>query len=261
MQIVILDCENQLRNYAFIIIDLLTKQCALIDTLASNTLVDYLKTHHLHLRYILNTHHHHDHVGGNLYFKSIYNCDIYGHSKDAQRIKGITHEVLDGDIISLFDDQLRFQVISIDGHTIGHIAYFEANKKWLFPGDTLFNLGCGKRFEGTNAQYATTMDKLAALPDDTIVYGTHEYTLGNAKFAKSIIPENYPYYHEFLEFCQQQKDKRANGQPTIPFTLKSQKLFNPFMLCHDPHMQQSLEMQNCASSDIFGAIRDLKDAF
>lgn len=262
MKIVILDCKNHLKNYAFILIDPDTQECALIDTVDTNIITNYLKDHNLILKYILNTHHHNDHIGGNLKLKSLYNnCKIYGHAKDADRISGITHKVIEGDIISLFNNKLTFKVLGFDGHTIGHIGYYEQNKNWLFSGDTLFNLGCGRRFEGSSEQFVKTLEKIKSLPQDTIVYGAHEYTVDNIAFAKHIIPTYYEYYQEFIAYCQEQYHKRDQNQPTVPFTLSSQKKLNPFLLYDHPQIKEALNMENSDHASVFGHIRQLKDSF
>lgn len=265
MEIIVLDCQNSLRNYAFIIVDNNhngeTKECVLIDTLNSHVLFDYLEQNHLTPTAILCTHHHNDHVGGNLYLQEKYNCRIYGHYHDRHRIIGVTDTVIAGDVIALFGNQLQFKVMPLDGHTIGHIGFYEANKNWLFVGDTLFNMGCGRRFEGSSQQYQQSLETIKNFPDETIIYATHEYTLDNIAFAKHIIPPAYEYYAEFLEYCDAQAEKRTQNTPTIPFDLSSQKKFNPFLLCHLPIMQNALAMNTQTPAEVFGALRLLKDNF
>ena len=261
MQIIILDCHNNLRNYAFIIIDKANNECILIDTLDTNIITDYLRINQLNLKYILCTHHHNDHTGGNLLLKGIYNCDIYGNEKDKERIRGITHTVNAGDVISLFNNKLQFTVMNFDGHTIGHIGFYAAEQNWLFSGDTIFNLGCGRRFEGSAEQYYKTLQTITALPHNTIIYGSHEYTLDNILFSKHIIPNNYIYYNEFMDYCDLQIQKRNNNISTIPFTLESQIKFNPFLLSHTQMIQQSLKLERKNPSEVFGFLRSLKDNF
>jgi len=124
MHIFVLDCQTTLKNYAFIIIDEATNDCALIDTLDSPTLFNFIKNNNLNLKYILNTHHHNDHIGGNLIFKELYpQCKIFGNYNDKDRIKGITHPVLPHDTINLFNNKLQFNVINLDGHTMGHFCW------------------------------------------------------------------------------------------------------------------------------------------
>jgi hydroxyacylglutathione hydrolase len=261
MKIIILDCQNDLRNYAFIIIDTTTNECLLIDTLDATIITQFLRDNNLKLKYILCTHHHNDHTGGNLTLRGIYNCDIYGNENDKERIRGITHSVIAGDVISLFNNKLQFTVMNFDGHTIGHIGFYAAQKNWLFSGDTIFNLGCGRRFEGSAEQYYKTLQTITALPHDTIIYGSHEYTLDNIAFSKYIMPKNYIFYNEFMEYCDIQTQKRNNNIPTIPFTLESQIKFNPFLLSHTQMMQESLKLDGKNPSDVFGVLRSLKDNF
>lgn len=258
---IILDCKNSLRNYAFVIIDTDNNDCALIDSLDNQIIFDYLHHNQLNLRYILNTHHHNDHVGGNFKLRDLYNCDIYGNSSDKHRIKGITHCVDAGHIISLFNNKLQFKIMSLDGHTVGHIGFYSEKKKWLFCGDTLFNLGCGRRFEGTNEQYYQTLQKISTLPSDTLIYATHEYTVDNIAFAKKIIPNYYHNYQEFLDYCTKQINKRINLEPTIPFILEEQLKFNPFLLVDNSIIRDSLNQNNMQSYELFGYLRTLKDNF
>ncbi|MFT6262411.1 MAG: hydroxyacylglutathione hydrolase [Dasania sp.] len=262
MEIVILDCQNALKNYAFIIIDDNNRDCALIDTVDTHIIVDYLQEHHLNLKYILNTHHHNDHIGGNLHLKSLYDCQIFGNKHDQERINGITNPVNECDIIALFDNKLQFQVMNFDGHTMGHIGFYAKKQQWLFSGDTIFNLGCGRRFEGTSEVFYQTLKSIANLPEDTLIYAAHEYTLDNITFAKSVMPQNHPDYQAFLNYCDLQKAKRTNNTPTIPFNVQSQKKFNPFLLC------DNVAIKNCISnnamleaSEIFSIMRTLKDNF
>jgi hydroxyacylglutathione hydrolase len=261
MKIVILDCKNALRNYAFVIIDTLTHECAVIDPMDTNIITDYLSEQGLNLKYILCTHHHHDHIGGNLHLKALYNCAIYGHYHDKHRIDGITDTVIGGEQIALFNNRLKFDILNLDGHTIGHIGFYAPEHKWLFSGDTLFNMGCGRRFEGSTQQYYDTMNTIMQLPPDTMIYATHEYTVDNIKFAKHIMPHHYIYYTQFLEYCENQINKRNHNLPTIPFDLESQKKFNPFLLSNLPIIKTSLGMDNHHNHDVFGAMRMHKDNF
>lgn len=140
------------------------------------------------LTHILNTHHHMDHVGGNLMLKSKYGATIVGPVADKDRIPGIDVALKDGDRYSLGDSELV--CFDTPGHTRGHITFFFPEAKALFPGDTLFSLGCGRLFEGTPAQMWSSLSKLVVLDPETKVYCAHEYTQSNAKFAASVDPEN-----------------------------------------------------------------------
>ena len=139
-------------NYAFILVNNADKSCYVVDTPDGEKICDWIKEHDLSLRGILNTHHHHDHVGGNIILKEAFQCSIYGAEKDQDRITGITETVQEGDVIQFFDGSLDIQIIELDGHTVGLIGYYIPKMKALFVGDALFNLGCGYMFEGTQEQ-------------------------------------------------------------------------------------------------------------
>jgi len=140
------------------------------------------------LTHILNTHHHADHTGGNLALKARYGVTIVGPAADRDRIPGIDVALRDGDAYTL--GAAQFHCLDTPGHTRGHVTFHFPGSKALFPGDTLFALGCGRLFEGTPAQMWASLSKLLALPEDTKVYCAHEYTQSNAKFAVTVDPEN-----------------------------------------------------------------------
>ena len=171
-------------NYIYLIIDSETKISACIDPALSEPVINLLEKENLSLNYILNTHHHCDHVGANLDLKKKYDCKIIGNKKDSSRIPGIDIKLDEGDFFEIGSS--RCSIIEVSGHTNGHVAYYFKEENVIFCGDTLFSLGCGRLFEGTPQQMVQSLLKIRSLPDDTKIYCAHEYTLNNANFALSL---------------------------------------------------------------------------
>ena len=170
-------------NYGFLIRDRATGKTACIDTPDAGAILAELKRAGWILDFIFNTHWHPDHAGGNAQVKSATGAVVVGPA-EVERIARLDRTVAGGDTVDL--GETRFQIIETGGHTLGHIAYFDAEGHIAFVGDTLFALGCGRLFEGTAEQMWTSLQRLAALPDDTRVYCAHEYTAANARFALSV---------------------------------------------------------------------------
>jgi hydroxyacylglutathione hydrolase len=204
---------------------------------------------------VLNTHHHADHVGGNLALKRAQGCRIVGPRADRDRIPGIDRALGDGDILEFGD--ARATVLDVPGHTRGHIAFWFAADQALFCGDTLFALGCGRMFEGTAPQMWTSLRKLRALPDDTLVHCAHEYTQANARFARHVDPANA----ELAARSTAIDAARARGAPTVPSPLGLEKRTNPFLRADDPGFARSLGLDPADPAAVFGALRRSKDGF
>ncbi len=175
---------------------------------------------------ILVTHHHADHTGGVAELAAEYNVPVFGPATEA--IPALTHALREGDVAEIPELGLAFGVIDVPGHTAGHIAYH--GHGMLFCGDTLFSAGCGRLFEGTPAQMLASLDKLAALPPDTRVYCTHEYTMSNLRFAQSADPRN-PAVESRLAQTRAALDEE---QPSLPSTIGAELTFNPFLRADDP---------------------------
>jgi len=193
------------------------------------------------LTHIFNTHHHYDHVGGNIALKEKYGLMIVGPKADEQRIPGIDIALEGGDVFTFGAYQIK--LLHTPGHTKGHCAYYVPAENSVFVGDTLFALGCGRLFEGTAKQMFDSIAKLAELPDDTKVYCAHEYTLSNGAFALYANPDD----EAIKSYMEEAKALRAKGEPTIPTTIGKEKSANPFM--------------RAATPEIFGALRAAKDKF
>ena len=210
-----------------------------------------IKNSGVDLEAILITHHHIDHIGGvSALRKSYPNAVIYAPEG------GIAQATIckDGDVLELLDGALKLKVIHTPGHTLTHVAF--AGNGVLFCGDTLFACGCGRVFEGTMAQMQQSLARLAVLPDETLVYCGHEYTLGNIRFALAVEPNNDMTKRRY----QMAMNYRKNQRPTVPFTLKEEKLTNPFLRLSEPEVMQAVNLTTDDTA-IFTALRKWKDNF
>ncbi len=228
---------------------------AVVDTPEVAPITRFLDERGWRLDIIFNTHHHGDHVGGNRDLIARYGCRVYGNALDAARITGLTNPVRGGDEFSFDGEKCR--VISCDGHTIGHIAYWFPDSKAVFVGDTIFSLGCGFLFEGTPKQMWDSLSRLRELPGDTLVYTAHEYTLENAAYAVTAEPSN----KALLARVKEAEALRAAGKFTVPSTMASEKACNPFLRPESAEIQRKVGMVGRENWEIFGAVRADKDRF
>jgi hydroxyacylglutathione hydrolase len=193
---------------------------AVIDPSEPDGVRDAVEKTDLELHYILNTHHHGDHTGGNLVLKGTYGSRVIGPAAEADRIPGLDETVDERRLLRL--GAAEVQVIETPGHTLGHVSYYFPREKMLFCGDTLFSLGCGRVFEGTMEQMWHSLVKLKALPDDTMMFCGHEYTLGNARFCLGVEPENKALQARIAQAQEQRRKK----QPTLPVSMGTEKETN-----------------------------------
>jgi hydroxyacylglutathione hydrolase len=207
------------------------------------------------ITHILNTHHHGDHVGGNLEIKAATGCTIVGPAHDPDRIPGMDIQLKDGDSYALGDAEAR--VFFVPGHTRGHIAYWFKDSGALFCGDTLFSIGCGRLFEGTAQQMWNSLSRLRALPPQTRVYCAHEYTESNIKFAVSIDPHNAALQKRAAEV----KALRAAGKYSVPSFLGDERAANPFLRADAPELAAAMGLAGGNPADVFAEVRRRKDAF
>jgi len=238
-------------NYGFLIRDDASGRTACIDTPDAAAILSELKAAGWGLDYIFNTHWHPDHAGGNAEIKAATGCQIVGPA-EVTRIAPLDRTVTDGDEVRL--GETRFQVIECGGHTLGHIAYFDAADRIAFVGDTLFALGCGRLFEGQPDQMWTSLSRLAALPEETRVYCAHEYTASNARFALTVDPGPALKARADAVFAA-----RERGEPTVPTTIGLEKATNPFLRA--PALAPGLGKTGLADYEAFAAVRAAKDAF
>jgi hydroxyacylglutathione hydrolase len=205
----------------------------------------------LKLQNILITHYHEDHTGGIDYLVKKTEAHVIG--PDDPRIPGLEQTVADKE--ELIFGPFSIEVLATPGHTKPHIVYFFRDLHLLFSGDLLFAGGCGRLFEGTPAEMWHSLEKVIALPDDTLIYCGHEYTLNNLQFALSIEPHNQAVQKR-LEEAQASV---AEGRPTVPTTLALEKATNPFLRVQDPPLQKALGTKERDPAAIFAQIRTLKD--
>lgn len=242
-------------NFIYLIHDSSRNKTLALDPAEAGPLQRCLDEQGWTLDLILNTHHHSDHTGGNKDLQKRYACPVYASAYDVKRTPGITKTLQENDRFEL--GSMKFEVLETPGHTLGHIAYWMPQTQWLFCGDTLFSLGCGRLFEGKPALMWESLKKLRQLPDETLVFCTHEYTLANALFAESL-----PWStDESKAFIQSRRLLRARGEFTVPSRLADEKICNPFLQADNPSMQKALGMEAADPSLVFAEIRSLKDRF
>jgi len=253
MQVIPISCLTD--NYAYIINEDSSKIVGVIDPSESSPIISFLKKNNLKLNYILNTHHHYDHIGGNIELKKKYNAKVIGFKGDSHRIPGI-------DIILENNEEWTFgnstvKVLHIPGHTLGHICFFFQKEKIAFTGDTLFSLGCGRIFEGDHKQMLTSLNKIKKLPKDTKIYCGHEYTYKNAEFCMKHDGNNINLKKHFEKI----KKLREKNLPTIPTKLEDELKSNIFLRCDQNDLKIKLNMKNQEDFKVFRKVRDLKDSF
>ena len=233
-------------NYGFLVRDDATGLAACIDTPDAEAILAELAKLGWKLDLILNTHWHPDHAGGNAAIKAATGATVVGPA-EVERLTPVDRQVAGGDTVKL--GETTFEVLESGGHTLGHIAYFDAGDHVAFVGDTLFALGCGRLFEGTAEQMWGSLQRLAALPDDTAVYCAHEYTASNARFALSVDQDPALKARTEAIFAA-----RERGEWTVPTTIGLEKATNPFLRA--PTLKPGL-----APHEAFAAVRAAKDAF
>ena len=233
-------------NYGFLIRDAASGKTGCIDTPDAETILKELEKLGWGLDLILNTHWHPDHAGGNAAIKAATGCAIVG-PQEVTRIAPLDRPLADGDVVEL--GETCFEVMDTGGHTLGHITYYDGADHVAFVGDTLFALGCGRVFEGDYDQMWTSLSRLAALPDDTLVYCAHEYTAANARFALSIDDGPAIKARAAEVFAA-----RERGEPTVPTRIGAEKAANPFLRA--PALRPAL-----SPVDAFAEVRQAKDAF
>ena len=239
MKVKIIKCLQD--NYCYIIIDEKNQNACVIDPSEAKPIINFIENNRINLKYILNTHHHYDHVGGNLELKKRYGANVIGFKGDKNRIPEIDIFVEDNQIWK--KDNFEAKIFHIPGHTTGHIAFHFFKEKKIFTGDTLFSLGCGRIFEGTYEQMFNSLNRIKKLSKDTEIYCGHEYTLQNSSFCLANDSQNLKLKNKIAKV----KEKLKNGLPTVPTVLDDEIECNIFLKAKD--------------LETFSKLRDLKDNF
>ena len=242
-------------NYSYVIHDTETDIVGVVDPSEFNPIDNFIKKKFNKIDFILNTHHHFDHTGGNLELKKKYNSKIIGSAEDEKRIPGIDIKLLNNDDFKF--GNVDFSIILVPGHTSGHVCFYSKKEKIIFTGDTLFSLGCGRVFEGTYLQMLDSLSRIKKLPQDTNIYCGHEYTKKNLEFCTKFEPDN-----KFLKDKKSWISSKLNKkEPTIPITIEDELKTNIFLRCDIFTVKKSLGMENSSEVEIFKKLRDLKDSF
>lgn len=209
----------------------------------------------LELAGIYLTHHHQDHTGATKKFKHQWNCPVYGFQKDRERLPELTNTFHENDIIEIAG--LKAKILFLPGHTSGLCAFYIPDKNWLFSNDLIFSLGCGRIFEGTAKQMYDSLNTVFQLPDETLIFSSHEYTQSNLHFALSVFKED----KKLLNIKKEIQHKLDNSIPTVPTTLAFEKQHNPFLRWNDLEIRQTLNLEDAENWQVFARIRELKDNF
>ena len=225
MKVEIIKCLQD--NYSYLIIDESNQDACVIDPSEANPIIDFIENKKINLKYILNTHHHYDHIGGNLKLKKKYNSKVVGFKNDKSRIPGIDILLEDNQVWRA--NNFEAKIYHVPGHTSGHIAFHFFKENKIFTGDTLFSLGCGRIFEGTYQQMFNSLTKIKKLPKHTKIYCGHEYTLQNSNFCLSNDPKNLKLKNKIIEI----KKKLNDNLPTIPSILADELECNIFLRAKD----------------------------
>jgi hydroxyacylglutathione hydrolase len=253
LQVQLVKCLSD--NYSYIIFNPISKNAIIIDPAESKPLENEIERNNLKLNYILITHHHADHVDGNLNLKKKYNCKIIGYKEDSHRIPGIDIKLSNKEIFNFEDDEIELN--TGPGHTSGHVFYFFKKNLFAFVGDIVFSLGCGRIFEGTADEMYQSVMKIKSLPDQTKIYCGHEYTESNLKFCK-----HYDQNNEDLKKREKEIIKlRQDNLPTVPSTILIEKKTNIFFRCDNEIISSNLGMPGENPSKVFKKLREYKDNF
>ncbi len=233
--------NNPLQNYIWMLIDTEKHTAIAIDPTEADLVEKFCEKHRLELDQIWLTHWHKDHIGGTPDLIANRKIPVYGPREELSKIPFISRPLQNDDQFEYH--YLKVDIISVPGHTLGHIVYYIHELETVFCGDTLFAMGCGRMFEGTPEQFYHSLNRLAALPPHTKVYCTHEYTLSNAQFALHVEPHNIA----LQDRAEQVKQQREHGEITLPSTIEIELETNPFLRVESP--------------EEFAKIRAMKDNF
>ncbi len=253
LDIIIISCLSD--NYSYLIRDKKTNLVGVVDPSDFDQVDKEISKTYKKLDFILNTHHHNDHVDGNINLKKKYNSKVICSSYEGEKIPGA--DIKKGDDEKFILGETDFKVIHIPGHTLGHIAFYSEKAGVIFTGDTLFSLGCGRIFEGTFEQMFNSLEKIKNLSKNTMIYCGHEYTNNNAKFCKTIDKNNKKLQNKIKDV----EYKTEKKLPTLPVMLGDELETNIFLRCDDIRIKNNLKMNNSSKLEVFTKLRKLKDQF
>ena len=242
-------------NYGLLLHNHKSGATATVDAPDADAVERQLNANGWELTHIFTTHHHGDHVEGNLALQRRYGCSIIGPRTEASKIPGIDREVSGGDHFIWEGYEVR--VMDCPGHTLGHIAYFMPTEEAVFAGDTLFSLGCGRVFEGSMEQMHHSVSQFALLPSATRLYCGHEYTQSNARFALAVEPGNTALVNRAAEVDR----LREEGKMTCPSTIGIEKATNPFLRTGSAEIRKTLGMERATDMEVFAELRERKNSF
>lgn len=245
-------------NYIWLLQDFESRRCAVVDPGDAAPIQDWLAAHpDWQLSDILVTHHHFDHVGGVARLKAMSGARVLGPARETIPARDLA--LSEGEQVEVLGQ--AFRILEVPGHTLGHIAYYQAERHWLFCGDTLFAAGCGRLFEGTPEQMHDSLSRLAALPAQTEVYCTHEYTLSNLRFAQAVEPHNRQIAQRLADVSAW----RQAGRISLPSTLALERATNPFLRSAEPAVKAKIDErggpQERSAAAVFAELRAWKDHF
>ncbi|WP_163557209.1 hydroxyacylglutathione hydrolase [Halomonas sp. NO4] len=243
-------------NYIWLLRQDTSPNVCVVDPGDAEPVIQLLEREGLTLASVMITHHHHDHTGGLPELIQRYAPHVIGPHNP--QIEGIDERVEDGDTCRVMGR--RFDIMAVPGHTLDHIAYFTAGiPPLLFCGDSLFSAGCGRLFEGSPEQMHHSLKRLAELPDDTLVFAAHEYTLANLRFASAADPHN----PDVAAAMAETERARELDRPTLPSDLGRERRINPFLRCADPEVRAAAAAQGDTDTDLatFTTLRAWKDRF
>ncbi|WP_295734721.1 hydroxyacylglutathione hydrolase [uncultured Bartonella sp.] len=242
-------------NFGILLHDEASGLTAAIDAPDAKAIREKLDQKGYKLDVLFITHHHMDHIEGITALKAVYGTKIIGPEREADKIGELDEAVNEqsGCKFANFD----VKVLETPGHTLGSVCYYFPHDKLVFTGDTLFSLGCGRLFEGTAEMMFSSLEKLKALPEDTKLYCGHEYTKENARFARSVDPDNVALINRAAAVDR----LIAVGETSLPSSIKSEKAANPFLRCDDPDIRKTLKMENASDVAVFAELRKRKDHF
>jgi hydroxyacylglutathione hydrolase len=207
----------------------------------------------LDVRGIILTHHHADHVGATKQLQKNHQCEVMGFSKDRKRLPELTQTYNEGDVFKIAGYDCH--ILHLPGHTLGLCALYLKELHLLFSNDLIFSLGCGRVFEGSFPQMFESLKKVRELPEETVLFCSHEYTLGNLEFGRGLFPDD----PSLLEVDPLIRDKCQKEIPTVPTSLAFEKRYNPFLRWDDSGIRQALDMKDAEDWQVFAKIRELKD--